>query len=132
MKSAQSEYYDPSLTRSVNGQKVKHLVYMIIYVIKDFLPGRSLIRVSIEGKLSSIKDVLSGIPQDYVKSRVTIFADDLKLIGNASDRTIIDKDLENLELWEKRWLLKFNIDKCHVLHLKFNDNLNLEYKIQIK
>ena len=66
---------------------------------------------------------------DYVKSRVTIFADDLKLIGNASDRTIIDKDLENLELWEKRWLLKFNIDKCKVLHLKFNDNLNLEYKL---
>ena len=31
-----------------------------------------------------------------MKSRVTIFADDLKLIGNASDRTIIDKDLENL------------------------------------
>ena len=43
----------------------------------------------------------------------------LKLIGNASDRTIIDKDLENLELWEKRWLLKFNIDKCKVLHLNF-------------
>ena len=25
--------------------------------------------------------------------------------------------------------LKFNIDKCKVLHLKFNDNLNLEYKL---
>ena len=62
---------------------------------------------------------------DYVKSRVTIFADDLKLIGNASDRTIIDK--VNLELWEKGWLLKFNIGKCKVLYLKFNDNLNLEY-----
>ena len=89
---------------------------------------------------------MSGIPQgsvlgpllfiifindlpDYVKSRVTIFSDDLKLIGNAFDRTIIDKDLENLELWEKRWLLKFNIDKCKVLHLKFNYNLNLEYKL---
>ena len=39
---------------------------MIIYVIKDFLLGRSLIRVSIEGKLSSIKDVLSSIPQGTV------------------------------------------------------------------
>ena len=92
--------------------------------IKDPLTGRSL-RVSVEGKLSSIKYVLSGIPQgsvlkpllfiisindlpDYVKNRVTIFSDDIKLIGNASDhRTTIDK----------------------VLHLKFNDNLNIEYKL---
>ena len=66
---------------------------------------------------------------DYVKSRVTIFADDLKLIGDASDRTVIYQDLENLELWEKRWLLKFNIDKCKVLHLKFDDNLNLKCKL---
>ena len=72
------------------------------------------LKVSVEGKLSSIKDVLSSFLQgsvlgpllfiifyqrpDYVKSRVTIFADDLKLIGNASDRTIIDKDQENREL----------------------------------
>ena len=30
---------------------------------------------------------------------------------------------------EKRWLLKFNLDKCKVLHLKFNDNLNLKYQL---
>ena len=51
---------------------------------------------------------------DYANSIVTIFADDLKLISNTSDRKIIDKDLENLKLWEKRWLSKFNIDKCNV------------------
>ena len=34
----------------------------LLDVIKDFLTGRTL-RVSVEGKLSSIKDVLSGIPQ---------------------------------------------------------------------
>ena len=67
---------------------------------------------------------INDIP-DYVKSRVTIFADNLKLIRNASDRTIIDKDLENLELWEKRWLLKFNID-IYVKSLKFNDILRPE------
>ena len=52
-----------------------------------------------------------------------------KLLYLLCNHTNIDKDLENLELWEKRWLLKFNIDKCKVLHLKFNDNLNLEYKL---
>ena len=37
----------------------------LLDVIKDFLTGRTL-RVSVEGKLSSIKDVLSGIPQGSV------------------------------------------------------------------
>ena len=37
----------------------------LLDVIKDFLMGRSL-RVSVEGKLSSIKDVLSGISQGSV------------------------------------------------------------------
>ena len=66
--------------------------------MKDFLSG--IPQGSVLGPLLIIL-FINGLP-DYVKSRVKIFADDLKLIGNASDRTIIDKDLENLELWEKR------------------------------
>ena len=64
---------------------------------------------------------------DYVKSNVKIFADDLKLIANSSDRELIESDLRNLEKWEKDWLLQFNLDKCKVLHIDFNNNQHLNY-----
>ena len=117
----------------------------VLNVIKDFLTGRTF-RVSVEGKFSSLKEVLSGIPQgsvlgpllfilfindlpDCVKSRVKIFADDLKLIANSSDRNVIDSDLKSLEQWEKMWLLQFNLDKCKVLHIDFNNNKRLSYTL---
>ena len=75
---------------------------------------------------------MSGIPQgsvlgpllfilfindlpDCLKSSVKIFADDLKLIANLSDKTVIDnylKSLEDWETWERKWLLEFNPKKC--------------------
>ena len=75
----------------------------VLDVIKDFLIGRTF-RVSVQGEFSSFKDILSGIPQgsvlgpllfilfindlpDCLKSSVKIFADDLKLIANLSDKT---------------------------------------------
>ena len=81
----------------------------VLGVIKDFLIGRTF-RVSVQGEFSSFKDILSGIPQgsvlgpllfilfindlpDCSKSSVKIFADDLKLIANLSDKTVVDNDL---------------------------------------
>ena len=115
----------------------------ILDIIKDFLMDRTF-RVSVQGKFSSFKDILSGIPQgsvlgpllfilfindlpECVKSTVKIFADDLKLIANLSDKTEVDNDLKNLEEWERKWLLKFNTSKCKVLHLEFNSNDHLNY-----
>ena len=106
--------------------------------IKDFLTNRTF-RVCVEDQFSSIKEVLSGIPQgsvlgpllfvlyindlpDYVENKAKLFADDLKLIPN---RKIIDDDLRKLEQWERTWLLKFNLDKCKVMHLEFNNNQKL-------
>ena len=39
------------------------------------------------------------------------FADDLKLIVNASDKQTILDDISILEKWESIWLLKFNPEK---------------------
>ena len=122
----------------------------LLDVIKDFFTSRTL-RVSVEGKLSSIKDVfvwystrvsfgpllfsifINDLP-DYVKSRVTIFSDDLKLIGNASDRNYTDKEISDIEIssYEVETLLKeINIyksegpDKIHPKLLKsLCDNTN--------
>ena len=92
---------------------------------------------------------MSGIPQgsvlgpllfilfindlpDCLKSSVKIFADDLKLIANLSDKTVIDNDLKSLEDWERKWLLEFNSEKCKVLHIDLNDNEHLNYVLNGK
>ena len=110
----------------------------VLNVIRDFLSNRTL-KVSVNGKLSETKMVLSGVPQgsvlgpllfvlfindlpDNIKSAIKVFADDVKLIGNASHQHDIEDDLKELEHWEKLWLLSFNVDKCKVLHIQHNEN----------
>ena len=115
----------------------------VLGIIEDFLIGRNF-RVSVNGQFSSFKKILSGIPQgsvlgpllfilfindlpDCLMSTVKIFADDLKLIANLSDKTIVENDLKSLEEWERMWLLEFNTKKCKVLHLELNDNNHENY-----
>ena len=107
----------------------------VLDVIEDFLEDITF-RVSVQGKFSSLKNILSGIPQgsilgpllfilfindlpDCLKSTVKIFADDLKLIADLSDKNMVDNDLKLLEDWERKWLLQFNVNKCKVLLLTF-------------
>ena len=118
----------------------------VLDVINDFLKDRNF-RVSVQGKFSSLKNILSGIPQgsvvgpllfilfindlpDCLKSTVKIFADDLKLIADLSDKSMVDNDLKLLEDWERKWLLEFNVNKCKVLHLNFNGNEHLNYVLK--
>ena len=118
----------------------------VLDVIKDFLEDRTF-RVSVQGKFSSLKNILSGIPQgsilgpllfilfindlpDCLKSTVKIFADDLKLIADLSDKNMVDNDLKLLEDWERKWLLEFNVNKCKVLHFNFNGNEHLDYALK--
>jgi len=49
-----------------------------------------------------------------------MFADDTKLwhkIAEDNDSSLLQADLKRLEEWSERWQLKFNPDKCKVMHI---------------
>ena len=104
--------------------------------VQSFLSDRKQ-KVVINGTFSDEANVTSGIPQGSVlgpllfvlyindlpnglRSTAKLFADDTKLF-NRSDTTNgpidLQRDLDELQDWSARWLLKFHPQKCCVVRI---------------
>ena len=105
--------------------------------IKSFLNNRTQ-QVTINGVLSEPAAVTSGVPQgsvlgpalfliyisdvtSHVENFISLFADDSKLFCKVIDQNLstesLQRDITALSDWSDRMLMKFNVGKCHVLHL---------------
>jgi hypothetical protein len=119
----------------------------ILEWIKEWLHNRKQ-RVVLNGEASDWEEVVSGVPQGSVlgpvlftifindldqgiKNTVKKLADDTKLIGKAGTEeevNSIKEDLERLYKWTEEWQMKFNADKCKVMHLGRN-NIGRRYSL---
>ena len=104
--------------------------------LENFLTSRTM-RVGIRGVLSLIQLVLSGVPQGsvlgpllflmfvnelplWIQSEMRMFADDTKIwckVKTEKDGITLQQDLDNLSSWSETWQLKFNAEKCKVMHI---------------
>ena len=116
--------------------------------LRDFLVGRRQ-RVGVAGSFSSWTEVLSGIPEgsvlgplmfigyindlpEAIASFIFLYADDTKVfrrIDCGLDRDELQRDLDQLAEWSSIWQLRFNIDKCKVLHLGGARNKHESYSM---
>ena len=69
---------------------------------------------------------------EVVTSCIEMFADDAKvfkaMMTVEQDRSDLQEDLDNLQNWASTWKMKFNADKCKVLHIG-NQNPQYEYRM---
>uniref|UniRef100_A0A803JAV9 Reverse transcriptase domain-containing protein n=1 Tax=Xenopus tropicalis TaxID=8364 RepID=A0A803JAV9_XENTR len=113
--------------------------------IENWLKDR-VQRVVVNGTFSNWTSVVSGVPQGSVlgpllfnlfindlevgiDSTVSIFADDTKLcktISSMQDAAALQSDLTKLDNWAANWKMRFNVDKCKVMHFGRN-NINANY-----
>ena len=118
----------------------------ILNWIKNFLHNRNQV-VIVNNTESEIKPVTSGIPQgsvlgpilfivyindlpEVVNSYVRIFADDTKIfktIQCEQDHDILQQDVVKLIDWSNKWKLKFNVEKCKIIHYGFNNKKCVYY-----
>jgi len=136
-------------SRLISNLQVRGIYGQLLQWIEAFLVGRSM-RVMVSGSSSSWVKVSSGVPQgsvlgpilflvfvndlpDWVKSSFKMFANDSKLwatISNTTDRKTLQEDLNRLKCWSEKWLLRFNPEKCKVMHV--GHSVPTEYTLQKK
>ena len=115
----------------------------LISWIRSFLCCRTQY-VKINGSASSLRDVLSGIPQGTVLGpllfiifindlpdifdemcKLFLFADDGKLyrhVVNFDDCRILQDCCQDVFSWSQKWCMSLNIDKCKVLSICKNNS----------
>ena len=123
--------------------KLKHYAISshILSWLSSFLVGRTQ-RVVLEGRMSSLVTVDSGVPQGTVlgpllfllyindlpngiKSSTRLFADDAliyRTISSTVDTEILQSDLNRLSRWQHDWQMQFNPGKCYVMHITNSRN----------
>ena len=104
--------------------------------------------VNVKGDCSTENPVRSGVPQgsvlgpllfliyvndmpDIVNCLIKIFADDTKLYDDVTSREMRDQlqtCIDNLVKWTEDWQIKFNAEKCCVIHMGPNND-NANYKL---
>ena len=100
--------------------------------------------VAVDGETSDPAPVLSGVPQGtvlgpllfliYINDMpgvvstgtfVRLFADDClvyRQIQSVEDQNILQRDLLSLQLWADRWGMRFNPQKCNIMHINRGRN----------
>ena len=112
--------------------------------------GHAWQRVSVNGALSDITDVTSGVPQgsvlgpilflpyindinENIQSSIRLFADDsiiYRKINSNIDHQILQTDLIQLEKWSDKWQMQFNISKIqNVCTFRLQTKLNPGFTI---
>ena len=106
--------------------------------------------MSIDGNLSGMSAVLSGVPQGSVlgpllfvlfindiievidyETKILLYADDLKKyrqINSEQDRIKLQVDISSLQGWASQNKMKFHLDKCKVLNCQLSNKAVSNFK----
>jgi hypothetical protein len=102
-----------------------------IVVAKLFLVGLTFLALNAQflDRYCLLYTCINDLPK-RITSLTKLYADDTKIllaINSEECRDKIQADLDNAYKWTLEWLLKFNIDKCLVVHYGFNNKKYLLY-----